>query len=60
MLFLGLFSHNAYRFNWYIFACFAVIITQFVNKRLKSEKDTAPENGLEPAGTEPITFREVT
>lgn len=34
LLFLGLFGHNAYRFNWYIFAAFVAIMMEFINARI--------------------------
>jgi O-antigen ligase len=37
LYFLGIFGHNAYRFNWYIFACFLAIVVNFVNGRMKAE-----------------------
>ena len=37
LFFLGLFGHNAYRFNWYIFACYLAIVVNFVNERLGHE-----------------------
>ena len=45
LYFLGLFGHNAYRFNWYIFACFLAIAANLVDKRLQAvniQTDTEP------------------
>lgn len=38
MLYQGLISHNLFRSNWYIFACYLVIIATIINKRLSIEK----------------------
>lgn len=54
MAYQGLISHNLFRDNWYIFACFIVIITAITNERLKNMKSENPnedETGL-PAVTE--------
>ena len=38
LFFQGLWGHNLYRFNWYIFAGFVWIISSLVAQRLKSEE----------------------
>lgn len=37
MAYQGLISHNLFRDNWYIFACFLVIVVTLVNNRAKLE-----------------------
>ena len=37
LLFQGLTGHNLYRYNWYIYACFLVMIVQITNARLQKE-----------------------
>lgn len=39
MFFQGLFGHIAYRFNWYINACFLAIIADFLNARMSKEEE---------------------
>ncbi len=38
LAFQGLIGHNLFRFNWYIYACFVVIITMIVNQRIEMAK----------------------
>jgi O-antigen ligase len=35
LLFLGLFAHNLYRFNWYLVACFTAIMARQVERRFQ-------------------------
>jgi putative inorganic carbon (hco3(-)) transporter len=49
MLFVqGLFGHNLYRFNWYIFAAFILILSNIVDRY-------ADESNLGDSATKPIT-----
>ncbi len=41
LAFQGLLGHNLFRFNWYIYACFIVIITMIVNNRIDQIKQDA-------------------
>ncbi len=43
LLFLGLFGHNAWRPNWYMYACFLVITVNLVGKRMQAEDDALAE-----------------
>ena len=38
----GLISHNLFRDNWYIFACFIVIIAKITIERSDEEKNAPP------------------
>jgi probable O-glycosylation ligase (exosortase A-associated) len=40
MLFQGIFGHIAYRFNWYIYACFLAIIMNLVGDRIRGEDES--------------------
>ena len=47
LLFQGLIGHNLFRFNWYINACFVVIITTIVNDRIEQEKQKSDADNIE-------------
>jgi hypothetical protein len=39
----GMSGHNLFRYNWYIFACFASIMTILTTQRILAEQKTADE-----------------
>jgi len=43
LFFQGVFGHNAYRFNWYIYACFLAVVVGLVEQRRKAEEAAIPE-----------------
>lgn len=47
LLFQGLSGHNLFRFNWYVFACFLVIVAQIINTRIKTAPDADRKEALE-------------
>ncbi len=56
LLFQGFFGHNLYRYNWYIYACFLVMIIQITNRRLAfapALPQPAKEIALGPESTSP-------
>ena len=38
LLFQGIFGHNLYRYNWYVYACFLVMIVQLENRRIVADE----------------------
>jgi probable O-glycosylation ligase (exosortase A-associated) len=49
LLFQGLTGHNLYRYNWYIYACFIVMIIQITNARIEKElKEASREQPTVP------------
>ncbi len=58
LAFQGLIGHNIYRFNWYIYACFVIIITTIVNQRIaqmEKEDETNENNAQTFISNENIT-----